>query len=210
MCFYTLGTHTCSLIRIWADRVDNTQNTCKRIWKCEVMMSKYYVQSIIWVFTVVRICMYHLVYHVLLNISYIRHIAEWCAFELHQGHITNGWTSNALHADARMVSSTFAFALLITDGYIRIEWNKHMSHNLWKPALMTKLSKCVYLHTFNLWTVNKLSWKFDEAISIIHENMMFWNHRDQSSFTLYHTPFPLKVRQTRGLLARTPVIFRRL
>ena len=26
-------------------------------------------------------------------------------------------------------------------------------------------------------------------------------HRDQSSFTLYHTPFPFTVRQTRGLLA---------
>ena len=36
------------------------------------------------------------------------------------------------------------------------------------------------------------------------------HHRDQSSFTLCHTPFPFKVRQTRGLLARTPVIFWRL
>ena len=122
MCFYRLGTHTRSLIRIWADRVDNNQN--KRIWKYEVMMSKYYVQSIIWVFTV-RICMYmyHLVYHVLLNISCIRHIAEWCVFEHHQGHITNGWTSNALHANARVVSSPFAFALLITIGYSRNEGN---------------------------------------------------------------------------------------
>ena len=35
----------------------------------------------------------------------------------------NGWTSNALHADAQVVSSTFAFALLITIGYIQNERN---------------------------------------------------------------------------------------
>ena len=38
-------------------------------------------------------------------------------------HITNGLTSNALHADARVVSSTFAFALLITIGYTQNERN---------------------------------------------------------------------------------------
>ena len=46
-----------------------------------------------------------------------------CVFELHQGHITNDWTSNALHADARVVSSAFAFALLITIGYTQNERN---------------------------------------------------------------------------------------
>ena len=51
-----------------------------------------------------------------------------------------------------------------------------MSHNLWKPALMTKCSKFIYLNTFNLWTVKKLSWKFDKATSNINENKMFWNY----------------------------------
>ena len=64
-----------------------------------------------------HICMYHLVYSVLLN-TYSR-----CVFELNQGHITNGWTSNALHAEARVVSFTFAFALLITIGYTQNERN---------------------------------------------------------------------------------------
>ena len=57
----------------------------------------------------------------LLNIPIICKTYSRCVFELHQGHITNGWTSNALHADARVVSSTFAFALLITIGYTQNE-----------------------------------------------------------------------------------------
>ena len=66
-----------------------------------------------------RICIHHLVYHIIYK-TYSR-----CVFELHQGHITNCWTSNALHAVARVVSSTlkFAFALLISIGYTQNERN---------------------------------------------------------------------------------------
>ena len=56
------------------------------------------------------------------------------------------------------------------------EYPQQLSHNLWKPALMTMSSKFSYLHILNLQSVMKLSDKFYEVISIIHGNMVFWNH----------------------------------
>ena len=51
-----------------------------------------------------------------------------------------------------------------------------MSHDLWKPAFMTKSSKLSELHILNLQSVKKLSCKFYEVFSIIHGNMVFRNY----------------------------------
>ena len=58
---------------------------------------------------------------------------------------------------------------------IGVKMEIDMSHDLLKPALMTKSSKFSWLHILNLQSIKKLSCTFYEVISIIHGNMVFWN-----------------------------------
>ena len=65
--------------------------------------------------------MYHFVSRALFYMPY-RHVPN-VGSSPNRGNVTNGWTSKALDAGGQLVSSTFAFPLLLKIGYIQNERN---------------------------------------------------------------------------------------